>query len=283
MTSLAGRLALVTGASRGIGVFIAEALARESMRLVLVARSRDQLEEVRSRIGGTEVSCYALDLSDRRALEDLVPKVAERHGDLEVLVNNAGLQRTEFYEGAELDLIEQVIAVNLTAPLLLSRLVLPGMLARDSGHIVQVSSIAGLGPAAFDEVYGSTKHGLVGFSRSLRASLKTRGSNVSASVICPGHVSDVGLHARDAERFGVLRARGLGVSRPASVADAVVDAIRDDRGEVLVDPQPLRPLLSLGALFPGTLERAAAWLGANDYQYAIAKKRAQGEHDKTSR
>lgn len=282
MKELASKLALVTGASRGIGVFIAEALARESMRLVLVARSSELLEQVRSRIRSSDVSCHPLDLSDRGALEAGLQKVRERHGAIDVLINNAALQHTEFYEGAELDLIERVVAVNLTAPLLLSRLVLPDMLSRDCGHIVQVSSIAGLGPAAFDEVYASTKHGLVGFSRSLRASLKTRGSRVSASVICPGHVSDVGLHADDEKRFAVPRARGLGVSRPATVADAVVDAIRHDRGEVLVDPQPLRPILSLGALLPGALERAAAWLGANDYQYEIAKKRARGEHAKPS-
>ena len=263
MKDLAGRCAVVTGASRGIGPVVAHALAREGMNLVLAARTADELAQVGAALEqrGAHVLTVPTDVGDASARRTLVETAIARFGAIDVLVNNAGVERTLPFDRLAPEEIEAVVRVNLTAPLLLTSLVLPGMLARGRGHIVQMSSLAGKQGAACLEIYGATKAALIVFTQALRASY--RRSGVSASVVTPGFV-EAGMYTRANELVGPAPAL-LGTVSAGSVARAVVRAIRRDSPEIIVNGGPTRPLLLLAALSPRLAERLPDWLGANAY------------------
>jgi short-subunit dehydrogenase len=248
MTDLQGKVALVTGASRGLGRLIARTLAEEGMKLVLAARSAPELETLAAEVGGAKV--VATDVSRQEDLERLVAAA----GDVDVLVNNAGIETVCAFDGIDVGEIRRMIEVNLIAPMALTRLVLPGMLARGRGHVVNVASLAGKAGPPLSESYAATKAGLIGFTQSLRASYE--GTGVSASAICPGFVSGEGMFADRQRESGVKPPRLLGATTPDRVARAVVDAITDDAPEVLVTPGPARLMAAVTQLFP----RLPGWM-----------------------
>ena len=262
---LAGAAVLLTGASRGLGPVIAEAFAKRGARLALAARNELELERVAAKMRelGAEVLIVPTDVAQRAQLVRLVARVSEAFGRIDVLVNNAGLEQVCFYESLALDEISNFIEVNLTAPLALSRLVLPGMQERGMGHIVNMASVAGFGAAAFGETYGATKAGLVGFTRSLRASLKTLDSPVSASVVCPVFVNQAGMFADLKNTHAVEAPPILGTCTPQAVAGAVLRAIERDEPELLVGERPLRFMFSGAVMFPRLLEWLSLKLGVN--------------------
>src|SRR6266566_3218677 len=155
--------ALVTGASHGIGPFIVRALAKEGMNLVLAARSESELEQVVTaadiRATGVQVLSVPTDVTDRDARSALVNTAERTFGAVDVLVNNAGgdLQR-EFHHYTADD-VEALIRLNLTGPIELTRLLLPGMLRRKQGHIVNISSLGGRIGFPYTEVYSACKDG----------------------------------------------------------------------------------------------------------------------------
>ena len=258
---LKGRTALVTGASRGIGVYIARALATEGMNLVLAARSAAPLEKVRDEVKGLGVRALAVptDVGEISELRALVERATSEFGAIDVLVNNAGIQLTLAYHKLKPEEIEDLIRVNLAAPMLLTWLVIPGMLERGWGHIVHISSLAAKAGAAYSEPYAATKAGLVGFAQSFRATY--RGSGISASVVSPGFV-EAGIYARS-KKAGLSGPRILGASTPEAVARAVVRAIEKDLPEVIVNPAPMRLFLALGTLSPGLAEWIRKRVGAD--------------------
>ncbi len=273
MRDLHGKVGLLTGASRGIGLHLARVLAARGMRLCLVARSEPGLLQLARELkaSGYECMTMAVDVGQRHALEALVQTIESQLGPIDVLINNAGIEHMSMYETMPLDEIEQFIDINLRGPMLLTRIVLPGMLARDSGHIVNVASLAGLGPVAFGEPYAATKHGLVGFTRSVRASLKTRGTKVSASCVCPGFVSGEGMFEDNRKRTGIEAPKILGTIPVEQVARAVLKALEQDSPEVIVNGRPIRPLLALGIMWPRLMEWMIRILGANDALYGAAR------------
>jgi short-subunit dehydrogenase len=249
MTDLQGRLALVTGASRGLGRLIARTLAEEGMRLVLAARSAEELGTLARELGGGAKAVPA-DVSKRADLERLVAAA----GEVDVLVNNAGIETVCPFDQMDVDDIRRTIDVNLIAAMMLTRLVLPGMLERKRGHIVNVASLAGKSGPPLSESYAATKAGMIGFTQSLRASYD--GTGVSASAICPGFVSGEGMFADRQRESGVKPPRLLGATTPERVARAVVAALTDDLPEVLVTPGPARLLAAVTQLFP----RLPGWM-----------------------
>ena len=258
MVPLRGRTALVTGASRGIGVYIAQALAAQGMQLILTARSEEALARVADglRTGGAAVRCLPADVSDRAQLEALAT-AAEAEGGVDVLVNNAGLDEAIPYDKALPERLDRLIDVNLRAPMILTRLLLPKMIARGRGHIVNVASLAGLIGVPYEEAYSATKHGLVGFTRSLRGTAIGEGYPVGASVICPGFISAVGMYADATAATGMEAPATFGTSSPEDVAQAVVHAIVEDEPEIVVNAMPVRPMLLLQTLSP----RLFTWVG----------------------
>jgi short-subunit dehydrogenase len=230
-------------------VYIASALAEEGVNLSLAARSETELEQVRCQMEALGVTAIATvcDVTDSADRERLLERTEAELGPIDILVNNAGIERVRrFEESSEADFTE-TLAVNLEAPILLTRAVVPGMLARKRGHVVNIASGAGKVGVAYGTSYCASKHGLVGFTNALRAEYET--SPVGFSVVCPGFVTDTGMYDRW-ERQGVHAPKIAGSSKPEKVASVTIDCIRKNRSEVLVNTPPLRPLVVLGNMFP---------------------------------
>jgi short-subunit dehydrogenase len=257
---LRGSVAIVTGASRGLGVYIARALAAEGVDLSLAARSDDELEEVRRGIERFGVRAIAtrcdVTLAEDRAR--LLQRTEDELGPVDILVNNAGIERVGRFERAPDSDFTDTIAVNLTAPILLTRAVVPGMLERGRGHVVNIASGAGKVGAPFGTSYSASKHGLVGFTHALRAEYD--GRVVGFSVVCPAFITDEGMYDRWVQA-GIRAPRIIGSSKPEKVASITVDCIRRDRPEVLVNTPPVRPLVVLANIAPSLMPRMLRRLG----------------------
>ena len=264
---LEGRTALVTGASRGLGVFIARRLAKERMHLVLSARDASKLEALRDELarGGLDVRVVAADV--RSAVDRA--RLVEEAGAIDVLVNNAGLEVTRaFLDQSEGDVAAQ-LETNLIAPIDLTRRVLPSLVARKRGAVVHVSSMSGKSPTPYNSIYAASKFGLNGFTSSI--AIELRGTGVNTGVVCPSFVAEAGMWADTGLRAPAM----MREVRPEAVADAVVAVIRGAE-EVLVTPTPVRPLLALRELAPkltGALLERMGVLATLEARAAHAAKR----------
>ncbi len=275
MKQLRDRRALLTGASRGLGTNIAEALAREGAHLVLAARSAEGLSETAARLApfGVRVESVPTDLADPGSRAALIEHV-EASGGVDVLINNAGLDQVQLYHEVDPELLDRIIAVNLNAPMQLTRALLPGMIARQRGHVVNIASVVGLVGAPYNETYAATKHGLMGFSRSLRMTLASEGHPIGVSAICPGLVTDRGMYTQLAGEAGDAP-RSLGGTTTDAVARAVVRAIVSDIDEVIVNSMQGRSLRILDVLFPRATDRFMTMMGATAYYRHAAQSRRE--------
>jgi 3-hydroxybutyrate dehydrogenase len=209
MKELADRVALVTGAGRGIGRAIALAYAEAGAKLALAARTASELDDVVGTIRAAQGTALAFpaDLADRAVPRRLVDEVQRALGPVEILVNNAGVGSSsnprpvvEFDD----DFWDRSLAVNLTAPYLLSKAVLPGMLARRWGRIITIASVNGKIGSLHGAAYAASKHGVLGLTRTLALEVASQG--ITAHAICPGPVRTVMNQRRleyDARRRGV--------------------------------------------------------------------------------
>ena len=181
---LTGRIALVTGATSGFGLDTAEALVRAGARVVAAGRRRDRLEALAARHAG-KVHPVVVDVRDRAAVEGLVAALPAPFAAIDVLVNNAGLALgLEPAQRASLDEWETMIATNCRGLVTMTRAVLPGMIERNRGHVVNVGSVAGSYPYPGGNVYGATKAFVHQFTLNLRSDLL--GTAVRATCIEPG-------------------------------------------------------------------------------------------------
>ena len=237
MKTIAGRMALVTGATGGLGQAIARRLAAEGARLVLTGRRHDILDDLAGELGARALVC---DLAQRSELERLLDAVAE----VDIVVCNAALPATGTIDEFTVGEVDRALDVNLRAPLLLARAAAGAMAQRGSGHIVFVSSMAAKTSGPAMSIYAATKLGLRGLALALRWDLLPHG--VGVSVLYPGPIRDAGMWA-DA---GLAAPWGMPAKRPEAVAAAVVDAIKFDRAEVDVAPVVLRLAAVLAQLRP---------------------------------
>jgi short-subunit dehydrogenase len=273
---LRGAVALVTGASGGIGTFIARALAREGTSVVVSGRREDALASVVEELRGMGVRAEAVaaDLSDLTQIDPLIDRSEAVLGPLDLLINNAGVEYTAAFTNSTREELSSMVDINLTAPLLLTHRVVPGMLARGRGHVVFISSLAGkLGPA-YSEPYAATKAGLVGLNQSLRAEYLH--APIGFSVVCPGFVAGDGMFQRMLDQ-GVRSNRLVGSTTVEKVADEVIDAIRRNRPEVIESGAPIRPILALGQLAPRLVERLQPRFGVTEiFRNAAAERGRTG-------
>jgi short-subunit dehydrogenase len=242
-------VALLTGASRGIGPCIARALAARGMSLFLTGRSGGELEALRTELegAGTPAVSVAADLTRPGGPSRVISAAIDAFGRVDVLVNNAGGDPIREFHRMSWDENRAILALNLLAPVELTRLALPGMLERGRGHVVNVSSLAGRLGFPFTESYAAAKDGLIGFTRVLRADYRDRG--VSASVLVLGVIRDAGQSQRMSDEVGLSVPR-IAVSAEV-VARKVVLAIGRDAAEIVVMPGPGRLLKAVMDLFPG--------------------------------
>ncbi len=243
--NLTNKIVLLTGASRGIGVAIARDLGKAGAHVVLTARDLAGLERVAAevRAAGGQATVVAADVATAEGRAAIVA-AAEAAGPVAAFVSNAGLEVPIAVAEQTPDQIERQVTINLLAPILLTRALLPGFVARGEGSIALVSSMSGKSPTPFNAIYAATKHGLNGFASSLRIELD--GSGVHAGVVCPSFVAEAGMwHDTGLPAPGMMR------EVPLAKVVAGVRAVLDGKGEVLVTPTPVRPLLALAQLVPG--------------------------------
>ena len=272
MKELRGRNALVTGAGGGLGAYIARALAAEGANLALTDLPEAPVDRLSAelRTRGARVEHAPADLTDRDERRRLAAWAEDALGPIDVLVNNAGVEFGGPFLETETEALELTVAVNLLAVMDLTRLVVPGMLERRRGHVVNVASLAGkLAPPQLAS-YAATKHGVVGFTSAMRAELADQ--PVSVSAICPGLVSRVGMFGR-LEPYIEGESAPMGTVPPERVGEATVRAIREDVGEIVVNRRPVRPIILLNAVAPGAAARLARLRPMRDFGERMAQAR----------
>jgi 3-oxoacyl-[acyl-carrier protein] reductase len=186
MFDLAGKTALVTGASGGIGTAVARALAARGARVAVSGTRKEVLDALAAKLGGDAVA-LPTNLSDRAAVEALVPSAEAAMGQLDILVNNAGITKDNLFMRMKDEEWDQVLAVNLTSAFVLARAAVKGMMKRRYGRIVSITSVVGTTGNPGQGNYAATKAGLVGMSKSLAAEVATRG--ITVNCIAPGFIA----------------------------------------------------------------------------------------------
>ncbi|HWT93339.1 MAG TPA: SDR family oxidoreductase [Solirubrobacteraceae bacterium] len=265
---LAKRTILVTGASGGIGRHIVEALHARGARVVATGRDEARLRELPA------VAHLTCDLRDSAQTQELVDRAEAAAGaPLDGLVLCAGVEHTGAYSAESVAELEEIVRVNLTAPMVLIRAALPGMLARGRGHVVGVSSISGRGPSPYLASYATTKAALHELMASLR--LEHRGTGVSFSSVSPGFIAREGMYARMQET-GHNAPITLGTSAPERVGKAVADAFEQDKADRIVAARPMRPLFALNELTPKAGDAGVVAVGARRFLRKVAVARGRG-------
>jgi short-subunit dehydrogenase len=249
-----GRVAVVTGASAGIGEATARELTKRGWHCVLLARRQERLEALAAELGGEWEVC---NVRDRAQVEEVAARVLERHPEIGLLVNNAGVPGRGTFVSTEPETIERVIETNYLGGVWCSRAFLPGLrAAAPDAHVVNVVSVAGTIAFAPAGPYAAAKHAQLAFSRSLTATLRREGIFVHG--ILPGFVETEGFKPRTTLKNPLMRRF---VIEPDAVARAIVDAVEKNRGEVTIPWFPYRLVTIAQALMPGLVGRVSRRFG----------------------
>lgn len=235
MLKLQGRIAVVTGGSKGIGKAIAHALARQGCDVAICARNAAELKKAQKDIErhGNRVISIKTDVSRPSDLEKLAKSVESKLGVATILVNNAGIGRFSEVLKMPLEDFQNVVATNLCGAFYATKTFLPAMIQKKEGHIVNIASLAGKNSFAGGAAYCSSKHALISFSECLM--LEVRHHNIKVTAICPGTVQTT---------FGQMHPGGKSWALTSEdVARAVIDVITTSTGSLtsLVEMRPLHP------------------------------------------
>ena len=224
MESLQGHVALVTGASQGIGRACAVTLAKAGATVALAARNEEKLRETVAQIeaGGGKAAAFRLDVSSEDAIKSTVKEIAARLGKVDILVNNAGITRDGLLLRMKRADWDEVFTTNLTAPFLLTQAVLSGMMKQRWGRIINISSVVGEMGAPGQANYVSSKAGLIGFTLSVAREVASR--NITVNAVAPGYIITAMTEAlTDEQKQAVTEQIPLGrQGTDADVANAVL-------------------------------------------------------------
>jgi NAD(P)-dependent dehydrogenase (short-subunit alcohol dehydrogenase family) len=245
--SLTGKVVAITGGGRGIGRAIAQALAREGARVAVGDLDREAADQTAATLGDGALG-LGVDVTDHLGLIAFLDEVEQRLGPLDVLVNNAGIMPVTPLVDESADSINRQLDLNLRAVIHGTQEAMRRMVPRGTGHIVNVSSLAGRGATPSLATYCATKHGVVGLSEAVR--LELRGTGVDVSVVMPYFV-------RTELATGVADAHGVKSVTPDEVAAQVVSALRTGKFDVVV-PRSAARLLWLGSVLPRAAREAVA-------------------------
>lgn len=254
--SLANKVVLITGASSGFGADAARLFAREGCIVVLAARRLEQLtaltEQIRTQ--GGQATAIRLDVTRQSQIDQTIQTVLDSFGRVDILFNNAGFGRLDWLETLEpaADIDEQ-INVNLRGLIQVTRAVLPSMLARRSGTIINMSSVAGLIPAPMYSIYAATKFGIRGFTNALRREVACLGIHVCGIYPGPAHTGFSQRNGGDTAVKKSIKTANWMYMSSEYVARRVVALARHPR-RMLVLPWWFLPLVGIETLFPGLVD-----------------------------
>ncbi|MCU0534546.1 MAG: SDR family NAD(P)-dependent oxidoreductase [Hydrococcus sp. Prado102] len=272
MKTITGKTVLLTGASGGIGAYIARALAKEQATVVCVSRSPEALERIRLEIeamGGKGIS-IPFDLANVEELSILAEKIDRVAGSVNIIINNAAIEKFRPFQNYSLEDIQSILTLNLHAPMELTRLLLPQMLKSNSGHIVNISSGAGKKGAPFNSIYSASKAGLIMWSEALRHELAN--TDVGVSTICPG-CTNAGMFLD----LDIPAPKGARIAEPAEVADTIVRAIKHNHKEVVLDGLTLKVFYAISQLSPEFGDSIIQKAGVVETNRDCAYKKMQAE------
>ena len=226
---LAGRVTVVTGGARGIGRAIVDGFSRAGAQVVVADLLKDEAQAVAEKVGGIGLAC---DVSCESEVQDLVSRVEQELGPIDLFCSNAGICRGEPSHSASAsnDTWQACWDIHVMAHVYAARAVLPGMIQRGGGYLVQMASAAGLLSQIGDAAYSASKHAAIGFAESL--SITHGDDGVKVSVVCPQYVATPMLGYAEGEGIDQFP----GVISPTEVADAVVKGI--ETGQFLILPHP---------------------------------------------
>jgi short-subunit dehydrogenase len=231
---LSGKLAIVTGASAGIGAACARALAREGANLVLTARRRDRLDALANelRSDGVAIEVVTGDAREENTARDVIGAATRAAGRVDILINNAGVGNYKNLVDTSADEYDEMMSSNMRSTFLFTRHAVPVMMTQGTGIVLMISSMAGLYGFAGEAVYCSTKFAQVGFAQALDRELRPRG--IKVGVICPGGVKTEFALGRGRTEQSVADS---GMLEPSDVADAVVLACTQSPGSRVIEIQ----------------------------------------------
>ena len=245
----------VTGASSGIGRDVAIKLSKLGAELILTARSRDKLEEVKKECGNAKTHIFEHDLSNLDSIDDLVSKVANQVGKIDILFNNAGISAYSSANETNFAVYEQVMKLNFLSVVKLTKCMLPQMISNKRGQIVTNTSLSGKLGSKKRSVYASSKHALHGFMDSLRAEVYEH--NININVVAPGFVNtEIGMKAltEDGTPYGNNdrghESKGMDVDKASNM---IIKAIETNKRETYILPfmSFTKIALYIARYFPG--------------------------------
>ncbi|WGV27397.1 SDR family NAD(P)-dependent oxidoreductase [Halotia branconii] len=262
MTNLKGKTVLLTGASRGLGLYFARALAKEQATIICVSRSQAGLDttcdEIKA-LGGQGIS-IPFDMKNIAELSNLTHQVQETVGSVDILINNAGVEIHRAFVDYSTKEIESILVTNLISAMELTRLLLPNMIERGSGRIINIASLAGKKGVAYNSIYSASKAGLIMWNDAMRQEFA--GTGIHFSAICPGYISEIGMTADSR----IPAPKLAGVSIPKRVTDAVICAIKHNKAEVIVNENLItesltKLMFAIGQISPSVVDMLYRWLG----------------------
>jgi NAD(P)-dependent dehydrogenase (short-subunit alcohol dehydrogenase family) len=230
---LSSKVAIVTGASRGIGRAISIVLAQEAATVVLAARSSEKLQETAKKVAkaGGKAEIVIIELIEEESIKNLVKTTQEKYGRLDILVNNAGVTHSAKLEHTATEDWQRCINVNARAPFILCREALPLLKKSKAGHIINIASVVGVKGYPLQSAYTSSKHALRGMTISLAEELK--GSNIRVHLLCPGGVNTdmVGSVRPDIKKDELMQ--------PEEIAELVLYLVTH-KGNAVIDELHIR-------------------------------------------
>lgn len=254
MPTLKDKTVVITGGSGGIGAKLGLYVANKGAVPILLARSVDKLEEVKKMIQeytGVEPIIHRLDVSDPEAVNTVFDSILKEVEQVDVLVNNAGFGVFDFFHEADLQDLKNMLDVNVFGLMACTRKVLPQMVERNSGHVINVASVAGKIATPKSTVYSATKHAVLGFSNGLRMELADTDIHVTA--VNPGPVNTNFFNIAD-ESGDYIKNVAQYMLEPDDVARKIVGAMEKPKREINV-PFVMNAGSRMYQVFPGTLEK----------------------------
>lgn len=256
MSKFENKLICITGASSGIGEGLAYAFAEEGARLLLCARNSEKLQRVKAACKDpSQVELLTIDLSEYQKIDERFSTIQQQIGPIDVLINNAGISQRTTVAESTIAVDEKIMNLNYFGVVALTRLILPSMIQRKSGHLVVISSLAGYISTSHRSAYAASKHAVRAWFDSVRSEVFK--DNIHVTVVCPGYIkTDISKNAMNgsAEGYGKMdtnQANGMSVEECSA---KIVDAVYTKTSEILIGGSEKKFVL-MKRLFPRIVEK----------------------------